>query len=203
MLEMRNIEVYGLYRAQRAIGNSYSVGAIDTTKGDIPDISGKLGANMAAHQSHDAYLKGIIVQFDLKYSLAITPELQRYHFIEIVMSQSTMHSLKGFMAGDIDPYSSYVTEATKAEVSRLYKEWCIARDSKDKEAEYTAFMRLRHNIPSGFEMWETITTNYLQLKTICIQRTHHRQREDWDAFIKGCLSMPLFSVLTGITEDIL
>lgn len=218
MLEMAHIQVFALERALNAKSNSFTVGEIDTT---APfDKSGNnrqwsvacaLGGNSQAHQSHDAFLKGITVVFDLKYSQAFTPELQRYHFLEIVMSQSTMHSLKKFISGGIDPYSKYVTGESKDQVRRLYNEWQKCTDAIKqagegatpamRQAEYEAFMRVRHNLPAGFEMWETVSTNYLQLKTICIQRAHHRQREDWNAFIKGCLSMPHFSDLTGLTAE--
>ena len=223
MVEIKNIEVFGLDRALNAKGNSFSVGDIDTlTPFDKSDsnrqwkIAKTLGSNKEPHQSHDAFLKGILVAFDIKYEQAFTPELQRYHFFEIVMSQSTMHSLKKFMENGLDPYSKYVTQESKDQVRRLYEiydknttdyknlENSGAEESllKAKRREvYESFMTLRHNIPGGFEMWETITTNYLQLKTICIQRANHRQREDWNAFIRACLSMPKFSELTGLTED--
>ena len=223
MVEVRNVEVYGLDRALNAKGNSFNVGDIDTrvTFEKTDDnrqwkIAKSLGANREPHQSHDAFLKGILVSFDLRYSQAFTPELQRYHFLEIVMSQSTMHSLKKFMEKGLDPYSSYVTQESKEQVRRLYQEFERTQEAL-KEADvagadpalvrqkrrenYEAFMRLRHNIPGGFEMWETITTNYLQLKTICIQRTNPRQREDWNAFIRACLAMPHFSELPGQSEE--
>ena len=223
MVEVKNVEVYGLDRALNAKGNSFNVGDIDTTvafeKSDANKqwkVAKILGANKDPHQSHDAFLKGILVSFDLKYSQAFTPELQRYHFLEIVMSQSTMHSLKKFMENGLDPYSPYVTQESKDQVRRLYEEFDRTQEelkaadvpgvdaslvAKKRRENYEAFMRLRHNIPGGFEMWETITTNYLQLKTICIQRTNHRQREDWNAFIRACLAMPYFCELTGLTED--
>lgn len=222
MLEVRNVDVYGLDRALNAKGNSFSVGDIDTTVAfDKSDgnrqwhVAKLLGANREPHQSHDAFLKGILVTFDLKYSQAFTPELQRYHFLEIVMSQSTMHSLKKFMENGLDPYSRYVTQESKDQVRRLYEDFERAQDALKaadvpgadeaavrslRLAQYEAFMRLRHNIPGGFEMWETITTNYLQLKTICIQRANHRQREDWNAFIRACFVLPHFCALTGLDE---
>jgi len=223
MVEIKNIEVYGLDRALNAKGNSFNVGEINTTLAFEKNDENKqwkvakiLGANKDPHQSHDAFLKGILVSFDLKYSQAFTPELQRYHFLEIVMSQSTMHSLKKFMENGLDPYSPYVTQESKDQVRRLYEEFDRTQTelkeadvagadpalvAKKRRENYEAFMRLRHNIPGGFEMWETITTNYLQLKTICIQRTNHRQREDWNAFIRACFSMPHFCELTGLNED--
>lgn len=223
MVEVKNIEVYGLDRALNAKGNSFNVGDIDTTVAFEKDDGNKqwkvakiLGANKDPHQSHDAFLKGILVSFDLKYSQAFTPELQRYHFLEIVMSQSTMHSLKKFMEDGLNPYSPYVTQESKNQVRRLYEAFDKTQEelkacdvpgadsslvAQKRRENYEAFMRLRHNIPGGFEMWETITTNYLQLKTICIQRTNHRQREDWNAFIRACFSMPYFCELTGLTEE--
>lgn len=223
MLEFRNAEVYGLDRALNAKGNSFSVGDIDTTVAfDKSEdnrqwrVARSLGANREPHQSHDAFLKGILVTFDLKYSQAFTPELQRYHFLEIVMSQSTMHSLRKFMEDGLDPYSAYVTEESKAQVRRLYAAFDAAQSALSaadvpgadeaavrplRRAHYEAFMRLRHNLPGGFEMWETITTNYLQLKTICIQRANHRQREDWNAFIRACFALPHFCALTGLDEE--
>lgn len=220
MVEIKNARVFALDRALNAKGNSFSVGEINT---DAPfdksdgnrqwKVAKSLGSDRSAHQSHDAFLKGVLVTFDIKYSQAFTPELQRYHFLEIVMSQSTMHSLKKFMSSGIDPYSKYVTEESKDQVRRLYAEWerksailaaCGESDgtraAKRREA-YEAFMALRHNIPGGFEMWETVATNYLQLKTICAQRANHRQREDWNAFIRACLALPHFSDLTGLTEE--
>lgn len=223
MVEVRNVEVYGLDRALNAKGNSFNVGDIDTTVAfDKSDenkqwkVAKILGGNKDPHQSHDAFLKGILVSFDLKYSQAFTPELQRYHFLEIVMSQSTMHSLKKFMENGLDPYSPYVTQESKSQVRRLYEAFDRTQNElkaadvpgadvslvqKKRRENYEAFMRLRHNIPGGFEMWETITTNYLQLKTICIQRTNHRQREDWNAFIRACFAMPHFCELTGLSEE--
>ena len=58
MLEVKNIEVFGLNRAINAINNSFNVGTIDTT---VPvtekreKVALALGKNMDAHQSHDAY----------------------------------------------------------------------------------------------------------------------------------------------------
>ena len=225
MVEIKNVEVYGLDRALNAKANSFNVGEIDTRAEFEKDDANKqwkiaksLGANREPHQSHDAFLKGILVSFDIKYSQAFTPELQRYHFFEIVMSQSTMHSLRKFMEHGLDPYSRYVTEESKAQVRCLYDAYAAAQadlsaaDTPDadratvqqkRRAAYEAFMRLRHNIPGGFEMWETVTTNYLQLKTICIQRANHRQREDWNAFIRACFAMPHFCELTGLSEETL
>lgn len=196
MLEVKNIEVFGINRAINAVNNSFNVGEIDTREDPTEKretVARALGKNMDAHQSHDAYLKGILVTFDMKHHGVVMPEFQRYHFADIIMSQSTVHSLAKFMEGDLDPYTQYVAQETKDLVKRLYNEWI------ESGKTYETYMKLRHNLPQGFEMWATVTTNYLQLKTICIQRHNHRNREDWNNFIAACYSMPRFRELTGLT----
>ena len=194
MIEVKNVEVFGLNRGINAISNSFTVGKIDTRKKSSErqfKVAQSLGRNSESHQSHDAYLTGILVEFDMKYNSVFMPEFQRYHFAQIIMSQSTMHSLKKFMDGDFDPYSKYVLPETKEIVKRLYTKW-------NDSGTYEDFEILRHNLPAGFEMWCTVATNYLQLKTICIQRKNHKNREDWNSFIKACFKMPMFIDLTGI-----
>lgn len=228
MLEVKNVEVFGLDRAINAISNSYTTGEINTSyPAGISEVSRQykvaktLGSNIECHQSHDAYLKGIIVQFDVKYPLYWSPEFQRYHFADIIMSQSTMHSLKKMISGDIDPFNKYVTEDAKQLVTSLYRKYetCIAdneeirkrgvlsaeESEKLKNKEYEAFMRLRSNLPCGFEMWETVTTNYLQLKTIWIQRRNHKLKEDWSAFCDFIESLPGFKelVLSKFTKELI
>lgn len=211
MVEVKNVEVYGLDRAICAIRNSFNAGEIDTTDwtGIRPIPIGmneptktwrtacKLGTSDEPHQSHDSWLRGVIVQFDIKYPLYFSPEFQRYHFAEIIMSQSTMHSLEKMVAGEIDPYNKYVTEATKDEVEHLYRYWKLAKSKGNDEDEYEAFMELRPNLPCGFEMWMTVSTNYLQLKTIWIQRHNHKLQEDWqEGFCKNFIEkLPYFKEL--------
>ena len=206
MVEIKNVEVYGLERAVNAISNSFNVGDIDTTSKITTErpwnVAKALGCNMDPHQSHDAYLKGIVVFYDLKGNGCFMPEFQRYHFQEIVMSQSTMHSLKKLMTTEgFDPYTKYVTEDTRALVKKYYKRWEDAQKLGDKVTGYKALMTLLHNIPRGLELWVTIKSNYLQLKTQVIQRASHKQVEDWRSFIEFCYSLPKFRELCGFMDE--
>ena len=192
MICITNTEMLGLDRAINAISNSYSVGEIDTTK-PISEkqlaVAKMLGNNLDEHQSHDAYLKGIVVQFDIKYPQYWTPEFQRYHFMDIIMSQSTMHSLSKMLEDDShDPYNKYVTEESKKQIRELLNKYL-------EDKSYENFIKLRSNLPAGFELWETVTTNYLQLKTIWIQRHHHKLKEDWGTFCNWIESLPKFREL--------
>lgn len=217
MLEVKIRKVAGEDIAINCIKNSYTVGEIDTSV-PISDkslaVAKSLGTNTESHQSHDAYLKGIEVWMDIKYPLYWSPEFQRYHFAEILMSQSTMHSLDKFLNEDFDPFNKYVTEESKILVKKLYDDWKLAKEKLStymnnssglvnndeveelKENVYTSFMKLRSNIPSGLELWETVKVNYLQLKTIWVQRHNHKLKEDWvDGFCKVIEDLPYFKEL--------
>lgn len=219
MMDIKNAEVFGINRAINAINNSFNVGEINTAI--EPDekkvkVARALGKNMDAHQSHDAYLKGILVTFDMKGNGVILPEIQRYHHFEIIMSQSSQHSLDKFMTSKYDPFTKYVSEEVKNIAKKNYEAWKKVRDDYEKAQAvhilsdeesmkwkikiYHAMEILMHNLPRGFELWSTITTNYLQLKTIVIQRANHKQQEDWCNFVEFCYSLPYFRELCGFTD---
>jgi hypothetical protein len=193
MLTLANTEVYGLERSLIASGNAMTTGPIDTRPNDSDmtkhlNRGEKLGT-VKAGEAHDHYLCGIIVQVDIKYPLYWAPESLRYHWFEIITSQSTMHRMTVGLKGDC--FNKYVEQEAIDLMTRL-----LAKYEADKS--YENFMRLRSNLPCGYEMWETVTTNYLQLKTMYHQRDHHKLKEDWGAFCDWCDSLPRFKQLTGI-----
>lgn len=201
MVEIKNIEVFNLERAQRAIENSFNVGEINTTKGSVKEsLARSLGNNMQCKESHDAWLKGILTTFDMKGNGVFMPEFQRYHFAEIIMSQSTMHSMEKFMSGEHLPFTKYVDPRIIEIVKEKYNTWHQAKENNlSKQKVYEAFEQLVHSLPRGFELWCTINSNFLQLKTIVIQRAKHKNQEDWGAFVEACYSMPKFRELCGLT----
>lgn len=227
MVEIKNAEVFGLERAMNAISNSFNVGEIDTLRTLTPgqyDLAKKLGSNMDPYQSHSAFLKGILVMFDIKTNGVFSFELQRYHFLELVMAQSTNHSMKKFMEEDsFNPFTKYVDSSVIDIVKKLYRKWETSKEllktfyeenpkgswkdedkSKLEEQEkklkryvYECNEELIHTCPRGLELWATCTTNYLQLKTIVVQRFHHKHQEDWNNFVEFCYSLPHFRELCG------
>lgn len=227
MVEVKNAEVFNLERAMRAIKNSYNVGDIDTTKGDYNEkVAKSLGNNMQPHQCHDSWLSGILVTYDIKGNGVFMPEFQRYHFQNFILSQSTMHSMEKFMNSDYSPFSKYVDKRIIEIAKENYTNWLKARNelkilqqdkpqtdnieelsayaSKEaitKEKIYVAFEILVHNLPRGFELWATVNSNYLQLKTQVIQRFHHKNKEDWGAFVEFCYSLPRFRELCGFEGE--
>lgn len=185
----------------------------------------KRGKNLGSakpNSGHDHYLCGIDVYMDIKYPLYWSPEAQRYHWFEILTSQSTMHRLT--TSGTKDEFFSMFNQYVNKEIIRLVKdridfynflsEYTLSEESCDyyhpdsiiryrdrealEEAKYIVFMEARSNLPSGYEMWMTVKTNYLQLKTMYSQRKNHKLKEDWGAFISMCDELPMFKELTGV-----
>lgn len=128
---------------------------------------------------HDNWLCGVRVSFDIKYPAYFSPELQRYHFNDIVSSASKMHRLTSM---NMDAcFNKYVTEDSKAQMKNLIQIY-------NRDKSYENFMRVLSNCPLGVELFMRCTTNYLQLKTIFHQRKSHRLKEDWqEGFIGGLI----------------
>lgn len=146
----------------------------------------KLGSKPSG-SGHPNFLKGIIVQFDLKYSLYITKQLQRYHWFEIISSQSTMYTLT--KRGNIDDcVNKYVSQYIINYVNGLIREYNCNKS-------YSLFMQIVSNLPSGYEQWMGITTNYLQLKTIYQQRKNHELKEDYEYLCNWMVNLPHFKTL--------
>lgn len=139
---------------------------------------------------HDNFLNGIIVQFDLTFSLKAWMEGERYHFLDFVSSQSTMHCITKF---DIDKQCNrYVTQKA---VDNLQAQ--VDRYNKNQTPEN--FLYVVYNIPTGFTLTARMTTNYRQLKTIYQQRKTHRLPE-WREFCKWIEELPYFKEIV-LQED--
>ena len=182
-----NTKVYGL---DESIIRSKYPKAVDVSELNTEITPGILAlAQSDMGEGHDNFLNGIIVQFDLTYSIKAWVEAQRYHFLDFVSSQSTMHKIALF---DIDKQCcKYVTENTIAEVNRL-------KDEYNANPTPENYLALLYNVPAGFRYTAGMTTNYRQLKTIRNQRPGHRIPE-WPLFCKWIDSLPHSELITGKT----
>ena len=189
-MRLDNLQVYNLENAIKA--SKYPMAAnIDKVSDDITDRTKSLG-EAPAGSGHDNFLQGILVSFDLTCSNKMWVEFERYHFADIVSSQSTMHRIIQLV--DKDCFNKYVTQNTIDEVNRLVS---IYNDTGDKED----YLRVLYNIPSGLELTAQIVTNYRQLKTMVIQRHNHRLPE-WRQFCDEILKLPEFNTLTNVNKII-
>lgn len=180
-----NVKVYGLEDSIKA--SKYPM-AVDVSKctADITNNVKKL-ATCATGTGHDNFLNGIIVQFDLNFSIKAWVEAERYHFLDFVSSQSTMHRIARF-----DPEeqcNEYVHDGTVSIVKGLV-DYYHANPTAEN------YLRLLYSIPVGFRLTARMTTNYRQLKTIYQQRRTHRLPE-WREFCSWVETLPNSGFITG------
>ena len=155
--------------------------------------------------AHDNFLNGIIVQFDLTFTNKAWVEAERYHFLDFVSSQSTMHRIARF---DLDKaYIEYVdpriVSIMKEKVNNYnYLQKVIEKNTDPERAQLLNdrsklfYLQLLYSNPAGFRLTARMTTNYRQLKTIYKQRRTHRLPE-WQAFCDWIETLPYSEWLTG------
>jgi hypothetical protein len=172
-MKVNNINIYGLKESLIASGYPMSAKTINIEqyiKNSNVDFEHdfKRGAKLASTpigSGHDNFLNGIVVQFDLQAPIKMWTELQRYHFINFVSSQSTMHCITKFNL-DIQ-YEPYVDQKIIDRMKELVEQY-------NKEPSEELYLIILHSNPCGFLLTARMSTNYRQLKTIYQQRKNHR-----------------------------
>lgn len=197
MPKISNVEVYGLERAIKTAKYPKAVD-IDKLNSELtPGIQSCLSCNTG--EGHDNALKGIIVQFDLTFSNKAWVEGERYHFLDFISSQSTMHKLNKFSIEKqcniyVDQRIIDILQEKVDEYNSLLEMKKNGKNISNNELA-TARLKMLYNVPSGFELTAGMTTNYQQLKTIYQQRRHHAL-PDWQVFCDWVKTLPRFMELT-------
>jgi hypothetical protein len=217
-MEFKNIKVYGLDESIIRSGFPMQIGEPkinEYSELQLPNDTKRAIklANAPIGSGHNNYMKGIIVQFDMSYPQYFTPQLQRYHWIDIISSQSKMHSLTKIE--DIkSSCNKYVLPSIIMEINYLIRYYnlqdnypflypcnmiddnhaaiCVNINSKEELFQY-----IISNLPMGFELWMGISTNYLQLKTIYKQRKNHKLKNDWGEFCTFIENLPMSELIIG------
>ena len=145
-------------------------------------------------EGHDQWLTGVIVQFDLSFSNKAWVEAERYHFLDFVSSQSTMHRITKFNLDEA--YNEYVDPRIVEIMKEKVDEYNKTLDEDSKKQKY---LEILYSNPAGFVLTAGMTTNYRQLKTIYGQRRNHRLPE-WREFCKWIETLPMCGLITGISE---
>lgn len=209
MLEISNTRIYDLKECVIASRNAMRLTPPEYTDQEFEKSLPRAMqlAKCGGGSGHSNFRKGIRVSFDVKYPNYISPEMQRYGFLDIVTSSSKMHRL---IQMDLDvSCNEYVTEESIKEMKRhvaVYNEinnnesvttWVfrlrngvVKRAENRKDALYYAFMMCISNCVQGIELFMRCSTNYEQLATIYKQRRHHKLREDWGAFCDWIQDLP-------------
>ena len=173
-----NAKVYGL---DESIKRAKYPMAVDTSKltSELTNGVVRLGT-CEKGTGHDNWLNGVIVQFDLTYTVKAWTEAERYHFLDFVSSQSTMHRIAQF---DLD---TQYDEHVDPRIIEIVKE---LRDKYNETRRPDDYLRLLMSNPCGFKLTAGMTTNYRQLKTIYAQRRNHRLPE-WREFCDWIETLP-------------
>lgn len=188
-MQISNVNIYGLENAIRVSKFPMAVNAEDCTK-EVTKTTTKLGSCKSG-TGHDNFLKGIVVQFDMRFTNKLSVELERYHFIDFISSQSTMHRITKFKFED--QCNEYVDQRIIDIVQKMIDVYNRLEDMATEFAK-DLYLRILYNVPSGFELTAGFTTNYQQLKTIYWQRRNHRLPE-WREFCEWVETLPMFREL--------
>ena len=187
MSVISNLQVYGLENSIRV--SKFPMGTYVDLLTDFPtDTVRKLGRSEIG-TGHDNFLCGIVAQFDLTFTVKAWTEAERYHFFDIVSSQSTMHRITKF---DLDEaYIGYVDKRIVNIMKEMVKDYNDMVEGNEKKDQY---LKILYSNPCGFKLTAGMTTNYRQLKTIVGQRKNHRLPE-WREFCEEVMRFPMFREL--------
>lgn len=179
-----NVEICGLTSSLIASGypmqtsvDEYNVEFVSTKSG--VERMKKLG-HTDIGTGHDNALLGIVVQFDVCFPVKVWTEFQRYHFADIVSSQSTMHRL-----AKMDLSTAFDTSVDDRVIAIVQE----LQDAYNEHPTKENYLRLLMSCPTGLLLTARITTNYRQLKTIYAQRRNHRLKH-WHVFCDWVETLP-------------
>jgi hypothetical protein len=199
---VNNVKVYGL---EESIKRAKYPMSTDTSKLNSELTNGiKALSNSNRGEGHDQWLTGVIVQFDLTFTVKAWTEAERYHFFDFVSSQSTMHRITRFNLDEayleyVDPRIIEIMKEKVDEYNTLSGETHFdgATDGqiqKWRDAVNKRYLEILYSNPCGFKLTAGMTTNYRQLKTIYHQRKTHRLPE-WREFCAWVETLPMFKEL--------
>lgn len=190
-----NARVYNFDNAVRASKFPMSVDVSKVNSEVTKTVNSLAGAQPGT--GHNNFLSGILVAFDITMTNKMAVEWQRYHFQQIVSSQSTMHRITKMEL--TRSYISYVNPRIVGIILDLVGEYNDAIEKQDKEKADKLYLEILYSNPSGMLLTQGIVTNYLQLKTIYNQRKNHRLPE-WRLFCDWIKTLPYSEWITG-SED--
>lgn len=155
-------------------------------------------ASCAGGESHDCFLAGVVVQFNMTAPRFFFPEFMRYHFEDIVSSSSTMHKLKKFVQEYIQADERHDGETCEKLIAAHFSPdtsramicaflGVAGRWLKDGDHD---IQELKSALPEGWIQTARITTNYRQLRSMARQRHNHGLKE-WRDFCAWIETLPL------------
>jgi hypothetical protein len=184
-MKITNTAVYDLEKAVISAGYSFMTDYEKFLDNRLIEEAWPLAISLGndpCGSGHDSFLKLIAVHADFTAPAYWWPQFQRYHFADIGSSQSKMHCLTKF---DLSQMSTRYTWPMTIEHSKiaveLYNEGKISMDE------------LLSNVHQGLELTARVSTNYLQIKSMCFQRKDHALEMWHKVFLEWAKSLPDFS----------
>ena len=190
MIKIRKVRVYDLDESVEA-SKFPKMTHPDFANDTITDTTVKL-ATCKPGTGHDNYLQGIRVAFTMDITVKALVEAERYHFLDIISSTSTMHKLIDFNFDEC--YCKYVDRRAIGVMHELLDEYNAMDDNDPAKTE--KILNLLYTNPCGFTYTIRFTTDYRQLKTIFIQRHDHRIPE-WRELCAWIEKLPHSELITG------
>lgn len=178
-----NVQVYGLEESIKR--SKYPMSTNTSTCTTEPTKTTYSLGRASVGSGHDNWLNGVIVQFDLTFTNKAWVEAERYHFLDFVSSQSTMHRITKF---NLDKAYIEYTDPRMIEIMQQLVDQYNADPTPDN------YLKVLYSNPAGFKLTAGMTTNYRQLKTIYYQRKNHRLPE-WKVFTEWITTLPMFKEL--------
>ena len=198
-----NVKVYGLEESIKRAKYPMSTDVGKLNSDLTPGIASLARSERGA--GHDQWLTGVIVQFDLTFTVKAWTEAQRYHFLDFISSQSTMHRITRFNLDN--QYIKYVDQQIVDIMKRkikTYNDYCEQTKDEDPnisdKMKKNMYLEILYSNPCGFQLTAGMTTNYRQLKTIYAQRKNHRLPE-WRAFCEWIKTLPNSELITCETKE--
>lgn len=177
------IKTLGVYNLEKALASAglpmcLHIDALKASEG-----RGKKLGHAPVGSGHDKYLRGIMVSFRIQAPRYFYQQLDTYHFVESVSSQSTMHCVDEFNL------NTMLTPATDQIIATRFKQ--LVQMYKDGRVPLSV---VKASLPEGLMLYRDCVTNYQQLKTIYKQRRNHRLTE-WQEFCDWIETLPMFKEL--------
>lgn len=185
--------VYDLYETLRASGYPMRTEKIDYL--DVPDDSydltpeinrckGLIKAVDNDNAAHGQFLTGILVSFDLTFTVKAWTEAERYRFLFFISSESSMHRITRFDLSKC--FDGHVDPRCKKIIGQLINDYQTETDPEKKKEKY---LNLLYSCPTGLKLTARLTTNYRCLRNIYKQRKTHRLPE-WREFCEWLKTLP-------------
>lgn len=151
---------------------------------------GKALGQVKSGSGHNSMYKGVAFNMVIKFPLYWLKEYQRYHFTDIISSQSTMHKILEFdlskmFSDEVDPRCVAVIEELRDEYN----------NESDKDKKKDIWRKIINSCPDGLHMCMGITMNYLQAISMIQQRENHKLSDWSEDLIPFLLDLPLLKLL--------